>query len=1264
MLKKHKNVMLLLLLIGLICGAVYGDYEFLKGHIFAETGEESSRAESSQISSNEASNQEVDIDNSKESSPPTEFEGEQPQSHQDEKITRGTLDSGWEVGTADSFIEKNGNKISWNNGSWWYTYNNDSWIYYDAIEAVLIIDGSFLAGTTENTHGGFLWSNLNESVYTINLKSNILKRSFSYRTYQIDLIQHLLEDGSVEVSYQVTNNNLVAQKIGVSQYVDILDSSPIRVLNNFKGLNMTNTNSLTMMPDSETMPNWSAGSYGNLKSFAGYSPNTVDGVGWESGKKQPDASITLTENKTINLGDSVATMKNPGVMVQPNESTIFKQIIKFGGMVPPTLTLEQKKDTMYTSESIYITGTISDSNSRNYRLYLEIDDEDKTLVPLKDFTDVPYQEIRDYQATIEGKYFKKGNHTVSIIGIDEYGARSAAKKMSFTIKELSGTPLIQKVKVGETIQADITKLFKDIVGNKAKLKSVAAVDSAAVGFQWVEAILIDADLKEESIKIPVNIYEDGTTLFNDPDNLTIHVRNVGFTLAEVTAAIDGNRLNEFILQQSEAKAWKMENGEETTLTVEAQNLKPQFGTYEATIMAKRTDTNKTFEKNITISVIDEPLKDGWELGSNGDFISNNGYKIEWNNGAWWYTYNGNQWMFENSIEASLIIDGVFPTGASDLVGRNLPGQGFLWKNLDESVYSIQREKKSIKRTLRYLDRYKIDIIQQLLGNNAVEVTYQVTNLGLETQKIGISQYVDTYVGSDSVPVTPINNFSGINLTAAGFSLAVIPDTKTMPNWGAGRYDFTANFQQYSVQNANGVGWETGKQYYNFYGQLNSPPVDLKENQPVDLGDSAVSMKNPGVTVGSNKSTLFKQILKYGELAAPQVTLNQTKASLYQDEKIDIDGTISDADNMNYRLYLEMDDEVKTLVPLADYNDIPYNEVQNYKGTIEGKLFSTGVHTVSVFGIDEYGTRSVPRKIELTIGELSGVPMMQKVKIGEAISKDLNTLFKEVKGNNVALKSPLSIDSSIVGFQWLEATLIDSKQKEITERIPVNVYNPESTVFNDTDNIALDAKDTSFGLVDVRQSAEEGTLDELVRQKVDPKAWQMEDGTEIPVELTTNGIQPIFGNYSGTFKGTRTDSGKTLQKISELAVGGELKFKELPENLDYKTTKLSQKTPYVERQRSDWKIELENTIGSNWSLFASAVPFEDTAKEKLKSALVLKKSQTQDVSITETSQKIATGSETFPKIQWAETTGLLLKVSPDAKVGSYRGEITWLLSDAP
>ncbi|WP_244266940.1 hypothetical protein [Carnobacterium divergens] len=262
-------------------------------------------------------------------------------------------------------------------------------------------------------------------------------------------------------------------------------------------------------------------------------------------------------------------------------------------------------------------------------------------------------------------------------------------------------------------------------------------------------------------------------------------------------------------------------------------------------------------------------------------------------GSWWYTFNGKSCIYwDRYLEASLIINGVFPAGTSDgMAGYNPVGQGFLRKNQTESIYSIQRETNSLRRTFKYLDRYKIHITQRLLENTGVEITYQVTNLGSDTQKIGLSQFANTFFGSASYPVvvTPINNFKGINLTYNGSSMVVIPDPETMPNWAAGR--LADKFQQYNIQNANGVGWETGKRYRNDDGGVLSPPTVLKENQPVRVSNTSISMKNQGVDVASNESISFKQIWKYGVLAPPKITLNQTKASMYRDEKIGIDGTI-------------------------------------------------------------------------------------------------------------------------------------------------------------------------------------------------------------------------------------------------------------------------------------------------------------------------------------------------------------------------------------
>ncbi|MFS7404252.1 hypothetical protein [Carnobacterium maltaromaticum] len=1253
MLKTHKKIAIFIFTASLIFGTVYANQEFLKGYVFAEADEEISesvRAESG----------------SEEEQPSNELKEDPVPPQQVEKKTKAILDDGWEIGTANDFIEKQGNKISWNNGgAWWYTYNGSSWVSGTEIEAVLLLNGNIYSGTSESSPNGFLWGrNATNVTYSINSSLNTLKKTFNYQrnNYQIEISQHLLEDGTVEISYQVTNNGSYAQKIGISQFVRINNSMPVRVLEDFKGLNTVYTDSnkiLSIIPDAETLPNWSAGRSTQLKNFAGYQYKASNAVGWESGKKQPLAWVDLNIHQPLNVDDLGVVMKNPLEIVESGEAFVFKQRIRFGESFPPQLSVEQTQHTMYMHESFDLTGTISDVNDENYRLYLEMDNSEKTLIPLKAFKSIPLQEIQNYQATINGSLFTEGTHRISIVGIDEFGSRSEEQKIDLTIKKFEAIPVIQKVKKDENIQKELNKLFENITGEGIKLKSVADVDSTTVGFKWVDAILMNAELDEVTLKIPVTVYDPKTTTFNDTDNIALNVDTVVLTLDEFTSASQENRLNELLIQKSGADAWQLEDGEKANLTIVNHTVKPNMGGYTAKIRATRKGTTKFVEKSVDVLVTDASLQAGWEYTNSSASLTINGYKLNWNNGIWWYTHEGSSWMKSDSIEAALIINGKFLNNTSDV-----KGSGFIRNVIDQSIYSIQTETNSLRRTFDYLNKYTIEITQQLLGNYAVEVTYKVTNKAGVTQKIGISQYVDTFVGVDFVPVTPINDFKGINLTYGDSALAIIPDKETMPNWAAGNYSYVPKFAQYNVQNADGVGWETGKHYRGPHGaQLFSPTRILKENQSLGVGDSALSMKNPGVMVDNNESTSFKQLLKYGAFSAPVVTLNQSKASMYQDEKVTIDGTIMDEDNLNYRLYLEMDDKDKTLVQLADYTNISYREVQNYQATIEGNLFSPGVHDVAVIGIDEYGARSIPQKLRLTIGELSGEPKINKLKLGEPISNDLNSLFNEVKGTDIRLKTPLSVDSSVVGFQWVEAILTDGK-RDIIEKIPVNIYNPESTIFNDRDNIALDAKDSDFELVDVRQNNEAGTLDELVRQKIEPKAWNMADGTVYPVEIITNSIKPIFGNYRATFKVTTGDAGKNLQKNSELSVGGELKFKNIPENLDYKTTKLSQKMPYVGRAESDWKIDLENTIGSNWSLFASAVPFENTAKEKLKSALIFKQNPTQDVVINGTNQKIAMGTETYPTIRWSETAGLLLKVSPDAKVGSYQGEITWLLSDAP
>ena len=163
--KKHKNIMLILLT-GLVYITVYGNVEFLTGHIFAETSEESSTPEIRKTSNAESNNLESTL--------VTELEESQAPSQQVERITKEATEVGWVVGTAGDSIEANGNKIYWRNGeAWSYTYNNNFWIARtgQSIEAVLIVNDRFLPGTNDfYWDRGFLWANQAGSVYAKTLQ--------------------------------------------------------------------------------------------------------------------------------------------------------------------------------------------------------------------------------------------------------------------------------------------------------------------------------------------------------------------------------------------------------------------------------------------------------------------------------------------------------------------------------------------------------------------------------------------------------------------------------------------------------------------------------------------------------------------------------------------------------------------------------------------------------------------------------------------------------------------------------------------------------------------------------------------------------------------------------------------------------------------------------------------------------------------------------------------------------------------------------------
>lgn len=832
------------------------------------------------------------------------------------------------------------------------------------------------------------------------------------------------------------------------------------------------------------------------------------------------------------------------------------------------------------------------------------------------------------------------------------------KEVPFVNRERISVPFVKKVPIGGEITNSNHELVDEMQGKKINLRKPLVMDTSKIGFQAVKKVVSSEDSREVAVPISVNVYNPKTTIFNDQDALALDVKNIQVTKSEIEAAIQNNQLNELIINKSEADFWQMTDGGKLDISITSQIAQPQIGKYEVMIRGTKKDTNKIVEKKISLLVVNSELGNGWEIGSSSDSIGKVGNKINWNSGNWWYTSNGASWIYNTSIEATLIINGSFLAGTNE----NTKG-GFLWANPSDSLYTKNLTTNTLKRSFLYKD-YQIDISQKILEDGAVEVSYQVINNSLVAQKIGVSQYVDL-VDVSPPSVSVINDFKGFNMVDRQ-PVVVMPDPETMPNWVVSPQSTLKNFKQYSSQTVDGAGWETKKQYWNGAKRLD-PPLELKEGQPKnDLGDLGVAMKNPGVMVQPGEGTTFKQIIKFGGLIAPELSLDQEIGTMYTDESVDITGIVSDADSQSYRLYLEMDDLNKTLIPLQDYFDIPNGEKQTFNVKIKGELFNQGEHVVSVIAIDEYGSRSGAKKINLTIKELSATPKIQKIEVGQPLSSVLSELFTNIKGVNIALKDKVTVDTANIGFYLVEATLIANKEKELTLKIPVNVYDPISTVYDEKNNIMLDAKNTTFNVVDVREAEEKNKLSDFVIESSVPKSWDMKTGVENEVTLTLNGLTSKVGTYKSQITAKNKTTNQMIQKEIVSTVGGDLKFKSVPSEVGFLSRKVSDSEGYIQRKQENLNLEIENTLGSNWSLYISAYPLINEHGDILKNALIFKSPGQADRFINSSNLKVQTGEAitVYPKIQWASKEGPLLKISPGLKVGNYKGELNWILSNAP
>ncbi len=161
--------------------------------------------------------------------------------------------------------------------------------------------------------------------------------------------------------------------------------------------------------------------------------------------------------------------------------------------------------------------------------------------------------------------------------------------------------------------------------------------------------------------------------------------------------------------------------------------------------------------------------------------------------------------------------------------------------------------------------------------------------------------------------------------------------------------------------------------------------------------------------------------------------------------------------------------------------------------------------------------------------------------------------------------------------------------------------------------------------------------------------------------------------SGTpVKITANDNFKNRSETLVVVHEGKLKFKTVPNTLDFKSSVISTVITTIERQKPDWSIEISDSRSSSsaWDLYASIKsPFSSVDNHTLKDALVFIDEKDNTFVIGNEPTKIYSGNSvslpTDTVIKWSEKQGILLSVNPqDILAKSYSTVITWTLADAP
>ncbi|WP_066026412.1 bacterial Ig-like domain-containing protein [Enterococcus mundtii] len=714
------------------------------------------------------------------------------------------------------------------------------------------------------------------------------------------------------------------------------------------------------------------------------------------------------------------------------------------------------------------------------------------------------------------------------------------------------------------------------------------------------------------------------------------------------------------------------------------------------------------------------LPPGYDVGTVKDIITRQvgGEKLD----LVWYgdkvpmlLNNGRTFIYSDALEITL------------LVNKNMTlGTGYFWNEVYGSAGILQtgyltnrvfgHTQDSLYESFYFKDtdrrQFKMEVTQTFENDNSVNVVYTIQNLTTATLRLGVLQYMDTFVGDDSVPVTPINKFKGITLqNQTGPRLSILPEG--FENWTARKTSRINGFSGYTPQYADGLGWETGFQN----GDPNNP---LNENMPVSLGDSAVTLKNVGKEVPPNGTISFDYVLKYEQDIAPDLTVDQSDITINKDADATITGQAWDDDTDEFKVAI-VNKATNEIISSQDFTGVTLGDKQPFQLTVPADKL--------VLGKNEFIAR-----VSDKWGEKKEVPVTVNVIEGQAEpSIDLTAAYQPLQSEDTTV--PLNDQDAVYNRKFVTYTFkvdntgkVDLTNSQLKALLPSSsTYVPDSTTLNDVavadvnkeSPLIAGMKVNSPGAGDgIVQPAKPAVVKMKVKVDGKPGDSLMQEGTLTGDNFTganavispaiTNKVKenksaihlknvtvPTNSQWSpqDNFVSATDEEGKDLpfstftpQNNVDLSTPGtywvQFNYDDLvvkadvtvipatlefvvPDTMDFQEAAISGQKQYVPRVDPDWTITVNNTLHTDWKVTAKATPMVGGAGTTYKDALVYKDS-TSETSLA-TTTVIATGdpSQETTEMKWSKDQGILFTVDPTVmKKDSYQGTIEWTLEQAP